>query len=62
MTIPGVLEWQRALRKIGYMVESTGTYDQKTYRETLRFQKDFGLLADGMAGPRTRALLYQMVK
>lgn len=62
MSTPAVLEWQQVLQKAGYMVEPTGIYDQKTFQETLKFQKDFGLSADGIAGPLTRALLYQMVK
>ena len=62
MRSPDVLEIQRILIDLGYMVEPTGIYDQITFQEIMRFQEDFGLLADGIAGPRTRALLYQMVK
>ncbi|MFC1819660.1 AAA family ATPase [Thermodesulfobacteriota bacterium] len=62
MRVPGVLELQRILTEIGYLVEPTGIYDQLTFKEIMRFQKDFRLTADGIAGPRTRALLYQMVK
>jgi general secretion pathway protein A len=56
-----VLELQKALNSIGYMIEATGTYDQVTSQEIMKFQKDFDLHVDGIAGPRTRALLYQMV-
>jgi len=58
---PEVLELQKALNGIGYIVEPTGIYDQPTSQEIMKFQKDFGLHIDGIAGPRTRALLYQMV-
>jgi len=51
---------QKTLKEIGYMVMVTGTYDMVTFNELKRFQKDFGLHVDGSAGPRTRALLYQM--
>ena len=58
---PEVLELQKALNDMGYMVEATGIYDQATFKEIMKFQKDFDLHVDGIAGPRTRALLYQMV-
>jgi general secretion pathway protein A len=61
-TSPEVLELQKMLSNAGYIVNATGTYDQKTFQEIMRFQKDFGLDTDGIAGPRTRALLYQMVE
>lgn len=56
-----ILKLQEMLQKIGYIVEPTGVYDPVTIEETKRFQAAFGLSADGIAGPRTRALLYQMV-
>ncbi|MFC1867518.1 AAA family ATPase [Thermodesulfobacteriota bacterium] len=62
MSVPDVLELQKTLIELGYLVEPTGIYDQLTFQETMKFQKYFGLDADGIAGPRTRALLYQMVK
>ena len=57
---PEVLELQRTLNAIGYVLEPTGFYGQSTYQDIVRFQEDFGLKPDGIAGPRTRALLYQM--
>jgi general secretion pathway protein A len=60
MNVPDVLGVQRILRDIGYLLEPTGTYDESTFYEVMKFQRDFGLLADGIAGPRTRALLFQM--
>ncbi len=62
MRSPDVLEIQKTLIDLGYMVKPTGVYDQTTFQEMMRFQKDFGLLTDGIVGPRTRSLLYQMVK
>ncbi|MBW1912777.1 MAG: peptidoglycan-binding protein [Deltaproteobacteria bacterium] len=61
MRAPDVLELQSIFNKLGYLVQPTGIYDGETFQVTMRFQKEFGLLADGIAGPRTRALLYQMV-
>jgi general secretion pathway protein A len=61
MNHDAVYDLQKALNQIGYLVELTGIYDNKTVQAITRFQKDFGLLSDGIAGPETRALLYQMV-
>ncbi|MBW1850052.1 MAG: AAA family ATPase [Deltaproteobacteria bacterium] len=60
MNSPDVLEVQRILHKVGYLVEPTGVFDESTFHEVARFQKDFGLVADGIVGPRTRAVLYLM--
>jgi len=62
VSAPEVLELQRTLADMGYMVKMTGIYDQSTFQEIMRFQRDFSLKVDGIAGPRTRALLYQMVR
>jgi len=61
MRVPEVLKVQSILSAIGYMVEPTGIYDESTFQQTLKFQRDFSLKADGIIGPRTMALLYQMV-
>jgi type II secretory pathway predicted ATPase ExeA len=58
---PEVLELQKALNGVGYILKATGIYDQATFQEIMKFQKDFDLHVDGIAGPKTRALLYQMV-
>jgi murein L,D-transpeptidase YcbB/YkuD len=58
---PEVLQIQKILNKIGYIVNPTGIYDDSTFDSIMKFQKDFGLSADGIAGPRTMALLFQMV-
>jgi len=60
MSVPDVLIVQRILNEIGYLVEPTGIYDESTFHEVIRFQKVFGLMADGIVGRRTRALLFQM--
>ncbi len=59
---PDVLAVQKTLNEIGYTVKTTGYYGASTSREIMKFQKDFGLLADGITGPQTRALLFQMVE
>ncbi|MFC1838705.1 AAA family ATPase [Thermodesulfobacteriota bacterium] len=55
-----VLRLQESLNKLGYMIDLTGIYDDATFQVIKQFQKDFGLNPDGITGPRTRALLYQM--
>ncbi|UCF57734.1 MAG: peptidoglycan-binding protein, partial [Deltaproteobacteria bacterium] len=60
MDVPDVLAVQRTLNEIGYGVEPTGVYDDPTFQGVKKFQRDLGLKADGIAGPRTRALLFQM--
>jgi len=62
VSAPEVIELQKILNDMGYIVKTTGVYDQLTYQEIMKFQKEFGLKSDGIAGPRTRALLYQMVR
>ena len=60
MNSPDVLKVQKILNKIGYLVEPSGNYDKQTHSNILRFQRNFGLKADGIIGPRTMALLYLM--
>jgi len=58
---PNVIKLQQALNEIGYPVEPTGLYDEHTFHQVMRFQSDFGLKKiDGVAGTRTKGLLYQM--
>ena len=59
--VSDVLEIQKILNNIGYLVDLTGVYDEATINGVTKFQADFGLMADGVVGLRTRALLYQMV-
>ncbi|HBF42749.1 MAG TPA: hypothetical protein DDW42_03815 [Desulfobacteraceae bacterium] len=58
---PKVLKVQGMLNETGYVVKPTGVYDKETFSEIGRFQNDYGLIADGIAGPRTMALLYLMI-
>ncbi len=60
MSSPDIREIQQMLRQTGYAVEPTGLFDERTFHELVKFQKDFGLPADGIIDPRTRALLYLM--
>jgi peptidoglycan hydrolase-like protein with peptidoglycan-binding domain len=47
---------------MGYLVESTGYYGDLTAGAVMKFQVDFGLEPDGIVGPKTRALLFQMTR
>ncbi len=60
MNSPDVFKIQNILNKIGYLVEPSGNYDERTHSNIIRFQRNFGLKADGIVGPRTMALLYLM--
>ena len=60
MDTQGVLKVQKTLKKLGYLVELTGIYDNATFRCVIKFQSYFGLSPDGIVGPRTRAFLYQV--
>ena len=60
MSTPSVLMVQKTLKKLGYLVELSGIYDNATFRCVIKFQNYFGLSPDGIVGPRTRAFLYQV--
>jgi len=60
MTSPEVIKLQERLNRIGYPVLQDGVFEEQTFQEVVRFQRDFGLKADGIVGPRTMALLFQM--
>jgi len=60
MNSPDVQNIQSMLHEIGYFITPTGFYGESTFTEVMKFQKDFGLTADGIVGPRTRALLFQI--
>ncbi len=62
MSGPAVLKVQKDLKEMGYPLASTGTYDDSTFRHVTRFQEAFGLIPDGIAGTRTKALIYQMLE
>ncbi len=59
---PGVFRLQETLGEMGYPIEPTGVYDAQTFNEVKNFQRSLGLKADGIVGPKTMALLYQMHK
>lgn len=53
-----VQELQRQLRRIGYCdidgpVKADGDFGDRTRRAVTAFQHDYGLVADGVAGPKT---------
>ena len=60
MRSSAILEVQQTLTASGYPVALSGVFDEQTFREIIRFQKKFGLEADGIVGPMTRAVLYLM--
>jgi len=60
MSSQGVLKVQKTLKATGYPVEITGIYDDSTFQNVMKFQACFGLMPDGIAGPQTKALLYQI--
>ncbi|MBK5101272.1 MAG: AAA family ATPase [Desulfobacteraceae bacterium] len=60
MSVAEVFQVQKVLNEIGYLLKPTGVYDEATTHQVARFQKDFGLMADGIVGPRTASLLYQL--
>lgn len=57
---PDIIRLQYALNEIGYSIQPTGRYDEPTFDRVVSFQSDFGLMADGIVGTRTKGLLYQM--
>ncbi len=57
---PNIVRLQFALNQIGYSLEPTGLYDEPTFDQVANFQSDFGLIADGVVGTRSKGLLYQM--
>jgi general secretion pathway protein A len=61
MSGPSVSKVQGTLKRIGYPVKTTGIYDDSTFHSVMKFQKTLGLMPDGIADLRTKALLYQML-
>ena len=58
-----VLRVQTALDRLGYNVgKLDGSYGAYTENAVRRFQKKHGLSVDGIAGTRTRELLYQLAE
>ncbi|MCK9221168.1 MAG: peptidoglycan DD-metalloendopeptidase family protein [Limnochordia bacterium] len=52
-----VMELQRRLAELGYAVEPDGVFGAQTKNAVKIFQADFNLKADGIAGPKTFAVL-----
>ncbi len=59
---PEVLEIQKVFKELGYLIKPTGEYDASTVTAVKAFQEDFGIEADGIVGPLTRALLFQVTQ
>ena len=59
MSGPGIVTIQNSLKELGYTVEINGIYDDATHKGVIIFQAAFGLVPDGIAGPQTKAFLYQ---
>ena len=62
MKSPEVQMVQRILVERGYLIEETGTYDERTSQAVRKLQGDFNMEADGIVGPQTMSLLYQMME
>ena len=60
MTGAQVLRLQEMLRNAGYDVEANGVFDSKTSDAIIAFQEEMNIKPDGIAGTRTKALLYQV--
>jgi hypothetical protein len=50
---PDVRRWQAQMKKRGWPVKVTGTYDAKTEAACRKFQEEKGLLVDGVVGEDT---------
>lgn len=50
---PHVKELQGDLKKVGYNVVEDGRFGPETEQATKRFQRKYGLAADGVVGPKT---------
>lgn len=52
-----VRELQRALTRAGFNTEADGWFGERTEAAVMLYQSEVGLVADGVAGPKTRAAL-----
>jgi peptidoglycan hydrolase-like protein with peptidoglycan-binding domain len=59
---PDVAELQRRLQSLGYNVGPIdGIFGRQTERAVRQFQRDNNLVPDGVVGPRTIAVLEQLI-
>ena len=57
-----VVGLQEGLARLGYFdVEPSGIFDEETRRAVMAFQRDLHLRVDGVAGPLTYGMLYQLL-
>ena len=57
MTGSDVRELEAALTREGYAIDQDGVFDEGLEAALKSFQRDFGLVDDGIAGPATRIML-----
>ncbi|MDN3562107.1 N-acetylmuramidase domain-containing protein [Vreelandella neptunia] len=55
---PSVTALQRELNAVGYDISVDGDFGNETMRAVRSYQRKQGLVTDGIAGPKTRALLH----
>jgi len=57
-----VVSLQKNLIKLGYLsTNATGYFGNATYNAVKKLQKDYGLVADGIVGPKTYAVLDRLL-
>ena len=51
-----VIAWQYVLRKIGFDTLPDGIFGPQTHTDTVEYQRELGVVADGIVGPATLAM------
>lgn len=59
---PAVLLWKTRLRELGYVVPADDVFDEETAAATAAYQQSLGLVADGIAGPRTQRTPFRLFR